>query len=148
MWRYVAKSTVFPMEGHSKTSLVPPHEPGHQQSVMEFRNDGLAITPLNFFLNIIVWKRMEKVCPFKYCYLGYLCQISGCTLVERRFSVQMPSLTTPRDMDVIMSGIWFRNLPLMQRYNRPGMIRAPTCSRRCWCFIHLIRFALGISKPW
>ena len=47
-----------------------------------------------------------------------------------------------------MSGIWFRNLPLMQRYNRPGMIRAPTCSRRCWCFIHLTRFALGISKPW
>ena len=33
----------------------------------------------------------------------------------------MPSLTTPKDMDVILSGVWFRNFPLILSYltNRP-----------------------------
>ena len=57
MWRYVAKTHGFSNGRTQQNVSGSPHEAGHQQSVMEFRNYGLAITPLTFFMNMIVWER-------------------------------------------------------------------------------------------
>ena len=90
------------------------HEAGHQQSVMEFRNDDLAITPLKFYMETDKKHEcLEKVCPFKHCYLGYLCQISGVYNGGKEVGLNSISDNFQILHDVIMSGIWFRTLPLI-----------------------------------